>query len=449
MFGIAAGILLVKYLRVSAEAKVASELRDAELAPNLSPTASSSDEWIHRHDAGRVARAWLHSIEELPVAARQSRLVERLTELLSRQMGRVSTRHLADDIRELSARESDSAHDSLQLIRIIVWAIPMLGFLGTVVGITQTLGDLDFTNGEAAIENLKTGLYVAFDTTSIGLVLSVLAIFLQFPVERAEQNLLGEIDRRVGTLLVSKLPSDDAADNPAGQISQLCEGIRVAVAESLTSQTELWRQTIDEAHLHWQRIAVDNGQRIGDAIMQSLAPALRDHSLVVAKQTEISIDQTLTMRDQVAALSAHSQTQQQQTEAMRTCSQSLLAAQDTSATEIDRRWGHWTSLLTDSTRILAEHQQVLIGQLDELLENRDRAEQLLTLQSSLDSNLLHIAAATNAARDHIESNAFSDISKAMMTLASAVDVLATHLPNADEHTAHLLKAPDKSSRRAA
>jgi len=449
MFGIAAGILLVKYLRISAEAKVASELRDSELAPNLSLTPSSSDQWLQSHDAGRVARTWLQTIEDLPLAARRSRLVGRLAELLSRQSGRVSTRHLADDIRELSARESDSAHDSLQLIRIIVWAIPMLGFLGTVVGITQTLGDLDFTNGEAAIENLKTGLYVAFDTTSIGLVLSVLAIFLQFPVERAEQNLLSEIDRRVGTLLVAKLPSDDAADNPAGQISQLCEGIRVAVAESLTSQTELWRQTIDEAHLHWQRIAVDNGQRIGDAIMHSLAPALRDHSLVVAKQTEVATEQTLVIRDQLSALSGHSRAQHEQAEAMRTCSQSLIAAQDTSATEIDRRWGHWTTLLTDSTRVLAEHQQVLIGQLDELIENRERAEQLLALQSSLDSNLLRITEATTAARDSIESNAVSDISKAMMTLANAVDMLATRLPNADEDASQSTQSREKSTRRAA
>ena len=449
MFGIAAGILLVKFLRVSAESKLGNDLRDAELAPDLASTSSTSDQWLQRHDAGRVARAWLQAIEDLPLAARRSRLVGRLSELLSRQMGRVSTRHLADDIREISARESDTAHDSLQLIRIIVWAIPMLGFLGTVVGITQTLGDLDFTNGDAAIENLKTGLYVAFDTTAIGLVLSVLAIFLQFPVERAEQNLLGEIDRRIGTLLVSKLPSDDAADNPAGQISLLCDGIRVAVAESLTSQTALWRQTIDEAHLHWQRIAVDNGQKIGDAIMQSLAPALREHSQVVAKQTEVAMEQTAAIRNQLSALADQSHAQQHQAEAIRVCSQSLIDAQDTSATEIDRRWSHWTSLLTDSTRILAEHQQVLIGQLDELTENRDRADQLLSLQSSLDSNLLRIAEATTAAKNSIESNAFNDISHAMMTLASAVDILAIRLPSTTDDSASQMKPHENSTRRAA
>ena len=80
---------------------------------------------------------------------------------------RGTTRHLADDLRELSGRDADAAHDSLGLVRIIVWAIPMLGFLGTVIGITQTLGGLDFSNGAAAVDNLKSGLYVAFDTTAL------------------------------------------------------------------------------------------------------------------------------------------------------------------------------------------------------------------------------------------------------------------------------------------
>ena len=46
---------------------------------------------------------------------------------------------------------SDANHDVLQLVRIIIWAIPMLGFLGTVVGITETLGGLDFSDGAAAV----------------------------------------------------------------------------------------------------------------------------------------------------------------------------------------------------------------------------------------------------------------------------------------------------------
>lgn len=477
LFAIASGILLLKSLRVSAERRLSSGLRDAELAPSLTINAAS-DEWVLRHDAGRAAQAWLHGIADLPSAAKKSRLVGRLVELLQRQSGRVSTRHLSDDLRELSARDGDQAHDSLQLVRIIIWAIPMLGFLGTVVGITQTLGGLDFTDGTAAVDRLKSGLYVAFDTTALGLVLSVIAIFLQFPVERAEQQLLGDIDQRIGNLLVAKLPADDAADNPAGQIAQLCDGIRIAVGESLASQTELWRQTIDEAHLHWQRIAEDNGQRIGDAIMQSLAPALREHAAVVSEQSCILTDQTLVIRDQVNVLNQQADLQREQVNSQRDQAASqreyvaaqrdhltaqrehltaqqehadiIAQAQQAAVEELDARWSKWTTMLTDSTRVLADHQQTLIDQLDAFANQDERTEQLLRLQASLDTNLIRVAEASTATQHSIDASAKGGMSQAMMTLASAVEVLALRLP--DEASTSSIAIDDKietRTRRAA
>ena len=50
---------------------------------------------------------------------------------------------LDEDLKYLSELDEARQHDSYALVRIVVWATPMLGFLGTVVGITQALGDLD------------------------------------------------------------------------------------------------------------------------------------------------------------------------------------------------------------------------------------------------------------------------------------------------------------------
>ncbi|RPH83667.1 MAG: MotA/TolQ/ExbB proton channel family protein [Planctomycetaceae bacterium] len=278
IFLIGLAILAVKAKRVHEQLLLTRGIRDCDLTPAVDTELSESERWVVRNDAGRAARGWLAALEQLPTSARNSPLVLRLNELLSRQASRASTRHLADDQRELSARDLDAAHDSFALVRIIVWAIPMLGFLGTVIGITQTLGGLDFTKGPEAVDQLKTGLYVAFDTTAIGLVFSVGAIFLQFPIERAEQRMLAEIDQRVGTLLSTYLPSDDHVENPAAQISLLCDGIRVAVGQSLASQTDLWRQTIDEARQHWRGLADDNGRRLSQSLLETLAPVLQIHS---------------------------------------------------------------------------------------------------------------------------------------------------------------------------
>ena len=89
-------------------------------------------------------------------------------------------------------------HESFALVRILIWATPMLGFLGTVIGITQALGDLDpselANNIQAAMDKLLAGLYVAFDTTALALTLSIVLMFFQFLVDRLETELLAAVD---------------------------------------------------------------------------------------------------------------------------------------------------------------------------------------------------------------------------------------------------------------
>ncbi len=389
LFAIAASILAVKAVHVRGRAKLTAGLRDDDLLPAFPGGDGATEQWLLQNDAGRVAKLWLASLAQLPTAARTSPLAVRLAELLRRQSTRVSTRHQADDLREISSREADVAHDSLQLVRIIVWAIPMLGFLGTVIGITQTLGGLDFSDGTAAVDRLKSGLYVAFDTTALGLVLSVVAIFLQFPVERSEQRLLAEIDRRVGAILAARLPSDDHADNPAAQISQLCDGIRVAVADSLASQAQLWRTTIDEAHSHWHRIAEDNGARIGEALTSHLTPLLSQHSQSLGDH-------------------AHS---------LRKHSDSIASVRDGFVSDLDQRWNEWNQRLVQAS-----------GQAGDLGE----------MQRMLDSNLMRLVEA-NAAVQHslqvrdeaqLETRVADQLSDAMLALARAVDLLGQQLPPA-------------------
>jgi len=436
LFSIACAILVVKIRRILADVKLTAQIRDDDLMIALPANLASSEQWLLRNDAGRVAKIWLASLSELPQSALRSPLVVRLSELLQRQSGRVSTRHLSDDLREISSREGDTAYDSFQLIRIIIWAIPMLGFLGTVIGITQTLGGLDFTDGTAAVDRLKSGLYVAFDTTALGLVLSVVAIFLQFPVERAEQQLLGEIDRRVGAMLAARLPSDDHADNPAAHIADLCDGIRVAVGQSLTSQAELWRTTIDEAHTHWQRVAEDNSQRIGLALSTGLAPVLEKHSATLNLHAD--------------SLQAHSE--------------SLFELRGQWNDDLADRWHKWNEIysagtaslatqhqslerqaatIVDQNQRLAEHHNQLVESSDRLAKQTGaltevsrRSEQLVVLQRSLDSSLLRLSE-VNAAVQHgldakqqaRQSEAITDqLSDAMRMLARAVDVLSKQLP---------------------
>lgn len=288
LFSFALAILVSKTLGVMAQNAHLDRIRDLDLLPASDGVVGPAQAWLDDNDVGHVARNWLTQLSGLPEATRQSHFVTRLQEVLTRQAQRGSAKHLADDLRELAGRDGDAAHDSLGLVRIIVWAIPMLGFLGTVIGITQTLGGLDFSSGTGAVDNLKSGLYVAFDTTAMGLVLSVVAIFLQFPVERSEQRLLAAIDARVGHMVSSTLPSDDASDNQTVLIAELCRGVQAAVAESLSNQATLWQSTIEEAQKQWQNVHEKNNTTLADAFEVTLAPALLNHATTIRQAADAS-----------------------------------------------------------------------------------------------------------------------------------------------------------------
>ncbi|MEA5511916.1 MotA/TolQ/ExbB proton channel family protein [Crocosphaera sp. UHCC 0190] len=108
----------------------------------------------------------------------------------------------------LSASES-----SYTFPRILVWAIPLLGFIGTVVGISQAVnGFSGFLEQAGEIEQIKegigtvtSGLAVAFDTTLLALLLSVLVMIPLVLVERMESRLLLRIDIYLNDVVFPRL----------------------------------------------------------------------------------------------------------------------------------------------------------------------------------------------------------------------------------------------------
>ena len=456
LFLVAVAVLIQKHVAVSGQWARFRRIRDNDLLP---PQASDSpgNRWRERHDAGHAARQWLGSLEELPAVTRASLLVGRLRELLTRQTHRGTTKHLADDLRELSVRDADAAHDSLGLVRVIVWAIPMLGFLGTVIGITQTLGGLDFSDGTAAVDRLKSGLYVAFDTTALGLVLSVVAIFLQFPIERSEQRLLAEVDARVGHLLSASLPSDEAADNQTALVSDLCEGIRAAVAESIASQTDLWRQTIDEANRHWQEVRQSGVDAFAESVAATLTPALREHSESLRGHSESLRGHATTLDESLRAANGRTDSQVRYlVESLHSALRDHSGAIDESARFAGDRFESqaekWRDVLDDTAESLLSHHQQLAVQCADLTDTNRRAESLHAVQASLDANLDRLRVTNDHVAKSVDAVGGEGMAEAMRILARAVDTLACHLPErpqlldgADDVTSTV----DGAARRAA
>lgn len=63
------------------------------------------------------------------------------------------------------------------LVRYIAWAIPSIGFIGTVLGIANALGAANEAMDPEGIEHVTSLLMVAFDTTLIALLLNIVLMF--------------------------------------------------------------------------------------------------------------------------------------------------------------------------------------------------------------------------------------------------------------------------------
>lgn len=398
LFTVAISILAFMTLDTASQQRSLRLLRDADLMPppmGDDGSVSPVQRWQNDNDAGHAARLWRSALSALPASTRESSLVRRLDEVLTRQSHRTTTTELPEDLRELSVRDADAAHDSLGLIRIIVWAIPMLGFLGTVIGITQTLGGLDFTDGTAAVDRLKSGLYVAFDTTALGLVLSVVAIFLQFPVERGLQSLLVDIDERVRNLVSLGLPADNPADNQTAMITHLCSGIETAVAESLATQAKLWRETIEEAQEAWRSQHNEGAEQFRQLLQSAMKPALTHH----ADRIDASIGR-------------------------------LDGAAHSVENALREQTAVWRGALQDTATEVQTHRRTL-------LTHTEAMTTLATRQSEQDASLrdaLKLAVTDRSRTDASEPAPVLDpaVTQAMTTLARAVDLLSTRLPGPPE-----------------
>ena len=95
--------------------------------------------------------------------------------------------------------------ESWLLPRYISWAVPILGFIGTVLGISLAAdGIRRIVGSEAGLSNLSgdldgaiAPLGIAFDTTLIALSLSVLLTLILVLVQRGEERLLATLERRL------------------------------------------------------------------------------------------------------------------------------------------------------------------------------------------------------------------------------------------------------------
>ena len=113
-----------------------------------------------------------------------------------RNLGRVTD---VDEILTTQSGHDESVMEtSYSLLQGFVWAIPVLGFIGTVLGLSQAIGAFgsvlattaELSQIKGALQGVTGGLAVAFETTLEGLVAALIIQLLLTVIKKSEEEFL-------------------------------------------------------------------------------------------------------------------------------------------------------------------------------------------------------------------------------------------------------------------
>ena len=135
-----------------------------------------------------------------------------------RNIGRVSD--VNEILRSRGEQDENTMESSYTMINGFLWAIPILGFIGTVLGLSSAIGnfgsvlasDADMTALIPTLKSVTAGLSTAFETTLIALVIALFLQLLTTNLRKREEEFLDECSEYCLVHIVSKLRLD-FADN--------------------------------------------------------------------------------------------------------------------------------------------------------------------------------------------------------------------------------------------
>ena len=132
-------------------------------------------------------------IEALPLNQRRALLPRALLAGLQRFTATSNIQDVADATRAYCTAESERLESELSMIRYIAWAIPSVGFIGTVRGIGDALGQAHQAI-EGNIFGVTRSLGVAFNSTLIALLISIVLMFMLHQLQLLQERYVLEAE---------------------------------------------------------------------------------------------------------------------------------------------------------------------------------------------------------------------------------------------------------------
>lgn len=150
------------------------------------------------------AREYSRPIQALPEKQQNYLLPRAVLTALHRFRSTGNIQDVSSSIRAICESESERLDSELSMIRYIAWAIPSIGFLGTVRGIGQALGQAHKA-AQGDIAGVTQSLGVAFNSTFVALLISILVMFLLHYLQATQERIVLDTEEYCDKRLVQHL----------------------------------------------------------------------------------------------------------------------------------------------------------------------------------------------------------------------------------------------------
>ena len=227
------GILILKHVLLRRQQQA--------LLLNVLPTALGEEIGVDN------VLEFIDHVKGMPPRVQDSFMVQRMRLGLEHFFLRRSNPEVASMMMVQAEIDSGTVRSSYSLLKVFIWAIPILGFIGTVLGISAAVGgfngDLnaaeDISVLTESLSGVTGGLALAFDTTLVALVLSLIISIPASAMQKSEEDMLGKVDAYCNNTLLKRL-------NDAGGLSDVAlhtSSLSTALSEAMTGNQ---REVVEE-----------------------------------------------------------------------------------------------------------------------------------------------------------------------------------------------------------
>ena len=152
-------------------------------------------------------REFARQVQALPEDRQRMLLPRALLNALRRFASTRNIQDVSSSTHTICESEAERLESELAMIRYISWAIPSIGFIGTVRGFGEALAQADkAVKGDIAGVTMSLG--VAFNSTFIALLISIFLMFLVHQLQLMQERLVFDSENYCDEKVIRHLKAD-------------------------------------------------------------------------------------------------------------------------------------------------------------------------------------------------------------------------------------------------